>query len=131
MTAYSGLFDGVYGEPYALPTNVIHGNAMRIRKATKRAGVTPRIQRIILSALMSAGSSNLPTHRTSTSPSVSEEATAGEPIANGGMRVIDQVTIIDRDVTSNDLNAMYAAVNGSTAPKAVDLSGNGGGALFQ
>lgn len=124
MASYSGLFDGVHGSAHALLTNKT-GNAetMIARLFSKKSG-----QRAVLRELMvtltgaTAGSTAAVTNKRV------QAAADVDNNVQGGARVIETDTLVNRVTTSADATRILGALQLSSQPTyPVDASGNGGG----
>lgn len=125
MPAYSGLFDGHYGTPHALLTNTTGNEFEQLAKVMGKRPYGRAKLRAITSALLGAavGGAATATHKR-VSHTVSPEAPA-----NGGLRVIETYTAVNRVTTADDLAKLEEAIAQSAQPSSypADLSGNGGG----
>ncbi len=127
MPSYSGLYDGVYGQPYALLANTVAiGNARReiARSLAKRPYGRAVLRELMLTLNgAAAGSAALATHKRV------EATDPTEGPSGGGLVNIETFTEINRNTATADKNAIDAMLSLSTKPTYVaDRSGNGGGA---
>lgn len=126
MPSYSGLYDGVYGQPYALLSNTAKkGNTqtqlarLLSRRTYGRAAYRELIKELIGAA---AGEEAVASH----SRVRAERNLLGNDL--GGARAIETFTGIERNTTAADETNIEDALSQQTQPTyAVDASGNGGG----
>lgn len=124
MPTYSGLYNTVYNETYAL---LVDKWPMRKRINTlfRKSRTGARELHAILDATFGVASS------VSVSDSYSRvQATSnpGEPVTNGGARTIESRSIINRNTTAADIATLDAIVTETSKPTyPIDKSGNGGG----
>lgn len=125
MTAYSGLFNGVHNENYALLVDEAPGrkHLSRILRKSKR-GMRVTQELLLTTIGAAAGSAALAQHRR-----VKAVATPGGTNSQGGVRTIETVDLINRNSAAADVTALKAIVDRATKPSTypTDASGNGGG----
>lgn len=122
MPAWSGLWDDVYGQPYA-PINQRMVLPRRIGMSYVREGMAA--DAAIAKALNGAAAGG-----TATATRKQVEALQSiNSLGLGGARVIETKTIINRATTAADETAVDAMIEAKFAPTTypVDASGNGGG----
>lgn len=127
MAAYSGLFDGVHGEPHALlSSSVKKGNAetMLARVFGKRAYGRAKLRELMVELTgAAAGQAALASHkRVAWTPEL-------EGITGGGLVAIETYESVDRVTAAGDETIIEAALQLSSQPTTYvdDESGNGGG----
>lgn len=122
MPAWSGLWDGVYAQPYA-PINQRMTLPRRVGMTYARDGM--KINAAIGTALngSAVGGTASATHRRV------EAVQANAAFNLGGKRTVETQTLINRATTSADETALDALFAAKFAPTTypVDRSNNGGG----
>ena len=126
MAAYSGLYNGVHGEDYALLANQQpHENKINKLFRGSRYGMRELKELLLTTIGASAGSAAADTYKRI-------EAQVGNEdfLATGGVVPIETVTVIGRNTTAADVTALKAMLTRISAPTTypADKSGNGGGA---
>lgn len=126
MPSYSGLYNGVYGQPYAPITNATGNEETALARVTARRGYGRGAFRELIKALTGSAVGQ-------TATAQHARVKAEQDLANnvqGGKRVIETHTSINRVTTAADLAAIDAALDLKSQPATYpkDRSGNGGGA---
>ncbi len=127
MPSYSGLWDGVHGEAYALQVDRSPLNRQLGRLLRKGSRSMTRLREVI-DTVKSGESIN--GGAAVTFKRVKEGAVAGDPTSGGGAVEIETVTQIaaSQSTTSADAATVNTLVDFDTQPTyPVDKSGNGGG----
>lgn len=128
MAGYSGLYDGVYSEPYALLVSTNQrrpAQASMFRKLLNNKQMLPLRELLLELTGTAAGAS----------ASVTEKRIKGLDIDAdvqdlGGLREIETRTLLSRVTTAADVTAIDALMVKKNRPSYVaDKSGNGGAAL--
>ena len=124
---YSGLWNSVYNETYALTgRDSLRKHLMLILKKPGFDVFDEILQTLITD---STPASTALVSR----PQVAGDDLVGSPIANGGVRTIETRTKINRAITAADKTDMLRILRDSTTERVfaptypTDLSGNGGG----
>ncbi len=122
MPAWSGLWDGIYGAPYA-PINQRMTLPRRVGMAYARDGMLANAALgVALNGAAVGGTA------TATRPVVRAVQSSGS-LGLGGARPVDTQTLINRATTSADQTALNALFQAKFAPTSypVDRGGGGGG----
>lgn len=125
MTAYSGLWDGVHGDTYALQVNRNPLNR-QIGRALRKRGLT-RLREVIDTV---AAASSINGAAAVTYPRVEGTVDPGNSVVQGGSVAVETVTKIAAasSTTSADASAVDDIADFDTQPTyPTDASGNGGG----
>lgn len=125
MPAYSGLFNGVHGENYALlddrqPLESVVNKLFR----RSRYGMRELRELLLTTVGATAGATASDTYQR-----VPAVATLTNYSASGGLINPETVTVINRATTAADVTRLQTFISRGSAPSPypVDLSGNGGG----
>lgn len=123
MATWAGLWDGMYGQPYALTGS---------RDDTRRVVAMAFERRALrdLSAIAIALNGAAPGgNATATYKAVTAQAYQG--VDMGGIRPIGTNTLVNRNTTAADVTALNALFDGIFAPTSypADKGGGGGGKL--
>ncbi len=125
MASYSGLWNNEYGEDHSLLTNTT-GNADTIlaKAFGNRLYGRAQVRALLVSLINGAVGANA----TATHKRVKAERDL-EANVQGGKRVIETFTSVNRNTVQADADNLVAALNQKNAPNPypVDKSGNGGG----
>lgn len=127
MSSYSGLYDGVYGTPYAaLASTIAKGNGyVALARVLSRKSYGRAVLREIAYSLVdgAVGDNATATHVRRAAEVVRDG------IAYGGVAEMETFTGINRNTVAADETRLLAALRQAAAPSSypADASGNGGG----
>lgn len=127
MVTYSGLWNGVHGDAYALQTNRSPLNRQLGRMLRKGTRSLTRLREVIDTV---AASQSINGGAAVTYKRIEASAAPGNPLSGGGVVDVETVTQIaaSQSTTAADVANVDALVNFDTQPTyPVDASGNGGG----
>lgn len=121
MPAWSGLFDGVYNAPYAL----LNEAGARLRGVARLFATQDAVAEGEIGVMLTGAAVG----QTAQATVKQVQALQADGMNQGGQRVIDTTTVINRVTTSADEARFDAAFQPTFAPTSypADKSGNGGG----